>query len=108
MAACKFAWRPGVLITADPVREKVLYNFRCCHELPPAPAGAADPYFPRTPPPPPCPSWLQRSLKGMVGQSSGYIESLPAPVRTRIDYLKELDGERAELFERYRWVLRCR
>lgn len=44
----------------------------------------------------------------MVGQSSGYIESLPAPVRTRIDYLKELDGERAELFERYRWVLRCR
>ncbi|KAL4457364.1 hypothetical protein ABPG75_012229 [Micractinium tetrahymenae] len=45
---------------------------------------------------------LERSLKGMVGQSSGYIESLPAPVRTRIGYLKELDGERAELYDRYR------
>lgn len=45
---------------------------------------------------------LQRSLNGMVGTSSGFIESLPAPVRTRIEYLKELDGERMELFERYR------
>jgi len=40
----------------------------------------------------------------MVGQSSGFIEGLPAPVRKRIEYLQELDGERAELFERYRWV----
>ena len=48
---------------------------------------------------------LQRSLNGMVGQSSGFIEGLPAPVRTRIEYLKELDGERAELHDRYRWVL---
>jgi hypothetical protein len=45
---------------------------------------------------------LQRSLNKMVGQSSGYIESLPAPVRTRIQYLSELDGERAELHERFR------
>lgn len=45
---------------------------------------------------------LQRSLNKMVGQSSGYVESLPAPVRTRIEYLAELDGERAELYERYR------
>ena len=48
---------------------------------------------------------VQRSLNKMVGQSSGYIESLPAPVQKRIEYLKELDGERAELFDRYRWVL---
>jgi hypothetical protein len=41
----------------------------------------------------------------MVGQSSGFIEGLPAPVRTRIEYLKELDGERAELHDRYKWVL---
>ncbi|KAI3425788.1 hypothetical protein D9Q98_007763 [Chlorella vulgaris] len=45
---------------------------------------------------------LQRSLNKMVGQSSGYIEGLPAPVRTRIQYLSELDGERAELHERFR------
>lgn len=45
---------------------------------------------------------LQRSLNGMVGTSSGYVEALPAPVRTRISFLKELDGERAELHERYR------
>ncbi|PRW57921.1 Nucleosome chromatin assembly complex isoform B [Chlorella sorokiniana] len=45
---------------------------------------------------------LQRGLANMLGQSSGFIESLPVPVQTRISYLKELDGERAELYERYR------
>jgi hypothetical protein len=54
----------------------------------------------------PCPpaAALQRSLNKMVGQSSGFLEALPAPVRTRIQYLAELDGERAELYERYRRV----
>lgn len=45
---------------------------------------------------------LQRGLANMLGQSSGFIESLPVPVQTRISYLKELDGERAELYERYK------
>ncbi|KAI7838698.1 hypothetical protein COHA_007497 [Chlorella ohadii] len=45
---------------------------------------------------------LQRGLAEMMGRSSGFIESLPVPVQTRISYLKELDGERAELYERYR------
>ena len=68
------------------------------------------PPMPCCDPLPPCflPPAPQRSLNGMVGQSSGFIEAMPAPVRTRIDYLKELEGERAELFDRYRWVRRWR
>lgn len=36
---------------------------------------------------------MQQGLMQMVGQSSGYIESLPAPVRTRIDYLEQLQED---------------
>jgi nucleosome assembly protein 1-like 1 len=36
---------------------------------------------------------MQRGLARMVGSSSGYIESLPAPVRARIDHLENLQEE---------------
>lgn len=33
---------------------------------------------------------MQQGLMGLMGSSSGYIESLPAPVKTRVEYLQEL------------------
>ena len=44
---------------------------------------------------------MQKGLARMVGQSSGYLESLPAPVRTRISYLQELQKEYDDLEEEF-------
>ncbi|QIW99589.1 hypothetical protein AMS68_005107 [Peltaster fructicola] len=40
---------------------------------------------------------MQNKLSGLVGQSSGYIESLPAPVRRRVTGLKGVQKEHAKL-----------
>jgi len=40
---------------------------------------------------------LQSKLNSMVGQSSGYVASLPSPVRRRIKALKKLQLEKIEL-----------
>lgn len=42
-------------------------------------------------------SMIQSKLSGLVGQSSGYIESLPAPVRRRISGLKGVQKEHSKL-----------
>lgn len=42
-------------------------------------------------------SMIQNKLSGLVGQSSGYIESLPAPVRRRITGLKGVQKEHSKL-----------
>ncbi|KAI9496849.1 hypothetical protein BDB00DRAFT_757610, partial [Zychaea mexicana] len=42
-------------------------------------------------------SMLQGKLGSLVGQSSGYIESLPEPVKRRINGLKYLQSQHAEL-----------
>ena len=44
---------------------------------------------------------MQRGLMRMVGSSSGYIESLPAPVRTRIHHLEELQEEYQSLEDKF-------
>ena len=44
---------------------------------------------------------VQRGLARMVGSSSGYIESLPAVVRTRISYLEELQVEFEDLEDKF-------
>lgn len=43
---------------------------------------------------------MQRGLARMVGSSSGYIESLPAPIRARIDHLENLQQEYETLEEK--------
>lgn len=40
---------------------------------------------------------MQSKLSGLVGKSSGYVESLPAPVRKRVDGLKGVQKEHAKL-----------
>jgi nucleosome assembly protein 1-like 1 len=40
---------------------------------------------------------IQGRLGSLVGRSSGYVESLPAPVRRRVDGLKGLQKEHAKL-----------
>lgn len=49
---------------------------------------------------------MQRGLARMIGQSSGYLEGLPAPVRTRIEYLEELQGEYEDLENDFKAELR--
>lgn len=44
---------------------------------------------------------LQAGLAQMVGQSSGYIESLPEPIQKRIAYLNEIDEKVELLSEQY-------
>jgi hypothetical protein len=44
---------------------------------------------------------MQRGLAQMVGTSSGYLEGLPAPVRTRIEYLDALQEEYDELEDKF-------
>ena len=43
---------------------------------------------------------MHRGLARMVGSSSGYIESLPAPVRARIDHLENLQSDYETLEEK--------
>lgn len=38
----------------------------------------------------------------MVGRSSGYIESLPAAVQRRLEFVRGVEEERGELEEQYR------
>lgn len=40
---------------------------------------------------------MQNKLQGLVGQSSGYVESLPAPVRRRVAGLKGVQKEHSKL-----------
>ena len=40
---------------------------------------------------------MQNKLQGLVGRSSGYVESLPAPVRRRVAGLKGVQKEHAKL-----------
>ena len=40
---------------------------------------------------------MQNKLQGLVGRSSGYVESLPAPVRRRVDGLKGVQKEHSKL-----------
>ncbi|KAK3710582.1 histone chaperone [Vermiconidia calcicola] len=42
-------------------------------------------------------SMMQNKLQGLVGRSSGYVESLPAPVRRRVDGLKGVQKEHSKL-----------
>ncbi|KXL50800.1 hypothetical protein M433DRAFT_151082 [Acidomyces richmondensis BFW] len=42
-------------------------------------------------------SMMQNKLQGLVGRSSGYVESLPAPVRRRVDGLKGIQKEHSKL-----------
>ena len=44
---------------------------------------------------------MQAGLASMVGTSSGYLEGLPAPVRSRISYLEDLQEEYDELEEKF-------
>jgi nucleosome assembly protein 1-like 1 len=39
----------------------------------------------------------QHKLGGLVGKPSGYISSLPAPVRRRIDGLKGIQAEHSKI-----------
>lgn len=50
---------------------------------------------------------LQAGLERMVGQSSGYIESLPAPVKTRIEYLDHLQNDYDELEQKFHEEVRA-
>jgi len=43
----------------------------------------------------------------MIGQSSGYIESLPASIRTRIAYLENLQEEYDELENKFEEELKA-
>jgi nucleosome assembly protein 1-like 1 len=40
---------------------------------------------------------MQNKLSGLVGQSSGYVESLPTPIRRRVDGLKGVQKEHSKL-----------
>jgi len=40
---------------------------------------------------------MQSKLSGLVGRSSGYVESLPAPVRKRVSGLKGIQKQHSEL-----------
>lgn len=40
---------------------------------------------------------MQNKLSGLVGRSSGYVESLPTPVRKRVDGLKGVQKEHSKL-----------
>src|SRR5262249_36314071 len=40
---------------------------------------------------------MQSKLSGLVGRSSGYVESLPAPVRKRVAGLKGIQKQHSEL-----------
>ncbi|KAK5135969.1 hypothetical protein LTR08_004427 [Meristemomyces frigidus] len=42
-------------------------------------------------------SMMQNKLQGLVGRSSGYVESLPAPVRKRVAGLKGVQKEHSKL-----------
>ena len=42
-------------------------------------------------------SMMQNKLSGLVGQSSGYVESLPTPIRRRVDGLKGVQKEHSKL-----------
>ncbi len=42
-------------------------------------------------------SMMQNKLQGLVGKSSGYVESLPAPVRKRVAGLKGVQKEHSKL-----------
>ena len=42
-------------------------------------------------------SMMQNKLSGLIGRSSGYVESLPAPVRKRVAGLKGVQKEHAKL-----------
>ena len=42
-------------------------------------------------------SMMQNKLQGLVGRSSGYVESLPAPVRRRVAGLKGVQKEHSKL-----------
>jgi nucleosome assembly protein 1-like 1 len=42
-------------------------------------------------------SMMQNKLQGLVGKSSGYVESLPAPVRRRVAGLKGVQKEHSKL-----------
>ena len=44
---------------------------------------------------------VQAKLSGMVGTSSGYLESLPKPVRNRIAFLDMLQGQHDTIEENY-------
>ena len=44
---------------------------------------------------------IQGKLGGLVGKSSGYVESLPSPVRRRVDGLKGVQVEHAKLEARF-------
>lgn len=44
--------------------------------------------------------WSQGKLDGMIGKPSGYIETLPKPLRNRIAYLGELQDQHDELEEK--------
>lgn len=50
---------------------------------------------------------LQAGLQRMVGASSGYLESLPAPVRTRISYLNELQDEYDDMEKKFNEEVRA-
>jgi nucleosome assembly protein 1-like 1 len=42
-------------------------------------------------------AFAQQKLGGLVGKPSGYISSLPAPVRRRIDGLKGIQAEHSKI-----------
>lgn len=44
---------------------------------------------------------VQARLEGLVGKSSGLIETLPKPIQRRIKYLQTLQGEYDEREEEY-------
>ncbi|KAG8940795.1 hypothetical protein FRC04_005023 [Tulasnella sp. 424] len=47
-------------------------------------------------------SMVQNKLEGLVGKSSGYIESLPLPVRKRIEGLKGVHSEFTKIEKEYK------
>lgn len=47
-------------------------------------------------------SMVQNKLEGLVGKSSGYIESLPLPVRKRVEGLKGVHSEFAKVEKEYK------
>ena len=49
---------------------------------------------------------MQRGLAQLVGRSSGYVESLPQPIRTRVEFLSELQEKYEDLEEEYKAELR--
>lgn len=44
--------------------------------------------------------FLQGQLEGLIGKSSGYIDSLPKVLRNRISYLSQLQDQHDELAEK--------